>query len=378
MLKIFVTGDNHIGKKYDRYPDVKEILIQSRFECIKDMVRYAEKEQCDLFVITGDLFDNISAVKVSDVNRIVDILGEFGGNVLILPGNHDYYTGDEKVWKDFDRALENRSHNITVLKEMRMYTYEIGEEKVMVYPALCQSKHSDENNLGWIKDADVEDDGVYNIGIAHGALKGVTPDIEGRYYLMSEAELMEIPMDVWLIGHTHIPYPNIGENAVSGYRIFNPGTHEQTDYHNNTEGTCFVIELNKSEHETDTTAKKYISGHIRYYDLTLYINGNSEGTLENEMQSLVSNLDEKSIVRIRIKGSINTEEYENRKLIYQKVLGRFLSYECVDDELSEEITIEKIRSEYSEMSFVSKLMEELIDEPVELQMAYELINQCKE
>ena len=60
------------------------------------------------------------------------------------------------------------------------------------------------------------------------------------------------------------------------------------------------------------------------------------------------------------------------------MLGRFLSYECADEELSEKITIEKIRSEYSELSFVSKLMEKLIDEPVELQMAYELINQCKE
>ena len=31
MLKIFLTGDNHFGKKYNRYPDVRERLIQSRY-----------------------------------------------------------------------------------------------------------------------------------------------------------------------------------------------------------------------------------------------------------------------------------------------------------------------------------------------------------
>lgn len=378
MLKIFVTGDNHIGKRYDRYPDVKDILIESRFKCIEDMVSYADSEQCNLFVVTGDLFDNISTIKVSDVNRVVNILGEFGGNVLILPGNHDYYTGDEKVWKDFEKALEKTNHNITVLKEMRTYSYEIGDEKIAIYPAFCEAKHSDENNLSWIREADIETKGFYNIGIAHGALKGITPDIEGRYYLMSEAELMEIPMDAWLVGHTHIPYPDIKDTAVSGYRVFNPGTHEQTDYHNNTVGECFVIEINKSDNETDITAKRYISGQIRYYDLQLDISGSEDRIFENELENLVSELDSHSIVRARLKGSVSEQDYENRKIIYQKVLERFLSYECADEELSEKITIEKIRSEYSELSFVSKLMEKLIDEPVELQMAYELINQCKE
>ena len=34
MLKIFVTGDIHIGKLYDRYPEIKETLIDARFRCL--------------------------------------------------------------------------------------------------------------------------------------------------------------------------------------------------------------------------------------------------------------------------------------------------------------------------------------------------------
>lgn len=121
MVKIFVTGDNHIGKKYNRYPEVKEILIQSRFDSLKNMVIKAEEESCDLFIITGDLFDSINSIKVSDVKRVVDILSMFTGNVIVLPGNHDYYTGDEKVWDDFKKCLLSIDNNITLITEFKTY-----------------------------------------------------------------------------------------------------------------------------------------------------------------------------------------------------------------------------------------------------------------
>lgn len=108
MIRLFVTGDNHFGKKYDRYPEVKDKLIESRFDVLSDMVKKAEADGCDLFFVTGDLFDNINTIKVSDVKRVVDILAAFSGNVVVLPGNPDYYTDDEKVWKDFENALSSR------------------------------------------------------------------------------------------------------------------------------------------------------------------------------------------------------------------------------------------------------------------------------
>lgn len=88
-MKLFVTGDNHIGRKFDKY-SIKNQLIESRFLCLKDMVETAEKEQCEFFVITGDLFDNTYAITKKDVKRVVEILAGFNQNVLVLPGNHDF------------------------------------------------------------------------------------------------------------------------------------------------------------------------------------------------------------------------------------------------------------------------------------------------
>ena len=38
------------------------------------MVSKAEKENCTMFVVTGDLFDNVNNIKTGDVKKIVEIL----------------------------------------------------------------------------------------------------------------------------------------------------------------------------------------------------------------------------------------------------------------------------------------------------------------
>lgn len=380
MVKIFVTGDNHFGRKYDRYPEVKDKLIQSRFDSLKGMIHKAESDACELFVVTGDLFDNINTVKVGDIKQVVDILAMFNGTVIVLPGNHDYYTGDEKVWKDFENALCSRDHNVILIKEFRPYSFSTHEEKVVVYPAFCQSKHSKENNLNWIKNADIQKTGVINIGVAHGAIRGVTPDMKEEYFLMTENELSGIPVDAWLIGHTHIPYPDgLEEDSdTAGYRIFNAGTHEQTDLHNNTDGNGFIISIEKKDCVAKVFARKYISGKVRFYDLQITVKPDSEAALADALRTALDGKDKNAVVRVRVSGSIKQSEYQDKEKIYREILGEYLTYEKEDNELSEEITVEKIRTEFAETSFAAQFMEALMENPTELQMAYQLLRSCRE
>ena len=380
MVKIFVTGDNHFGKKYDRYPEVKDRLIQSRFEVLKDMVRKAEDEGCEIFVVTGDLFDSINTVKVSDVKQAAEILAAFAGNVIVLPGNHDYYTGEEKVWKDFENALSSRAHNITLIKEFKPYQFDAGEEKIVVYPAFCQSKHSKQNNLGWIRETDIRKDGVINIGIAHGAIRGVTPDRKEEYFLMTESELSRIPVDVWLIGHTHIPYPDVlsEDSETPGYKIFNAGTHEQTDLHNHTDGNGFIITIDKHGSDAEVLARKYVSGKVHFYDLNIHVRPDSETALSDAIREAISDKDRNSVVRIRVSGSVKPSEYQDKDSICRELLKDFLTYEIEDHELSEEITVDKIRDEFAQTSFAAQFMEEFMNNAAELQMVYQLLQSCRE
>ena len=299
--------------------------------------------------------------------------------MLVLPGNHDFYDDSAKLWNDFRTAMAETDNHIILLNRFEPYVFDVADETVVFYPAYCQDKHSKENNLAWIKQAEIDPDHI-NVGIAHGAIEGVTPDKNQEYFLMGQSELNRIPVDVWLIGHTHVPFPGYMTDLKehSDAKIFNAGTHSQTDLHNNTAGYGFLIDIEKENGEKRITARAVQTGTVRFYDLKLNVKADSDTALEDAIKETVQDFADTSVVRLHISGTARQTEYENRNEIYETYLNRFLDDEIIDGGLSEEITLEKIRSEYAETSFAARFLEALADDPKEMGMAYELMKECKE
>lgn len=380
MIKIFQTGDNHFGLSFNRYPEIREQLVEARLESLRRAVRFAEEEACDLFVVTGDLFDSV-VVSKKLVSQVVQVLAQFSGTVAILPGNHDYYADDTPVWKHCEDAQAAAGGDLVLLSRSEPYDFEFNGESLTVYPAPCQSKHSKENNLGWIKGLSLDEAAGWRIGVAHGAIQGVAPDMKQEYFPMSVEELERIPMDAWLIGHVHIPYPALsGEDrsASETGRIYNAGTHEQTDLANNTSGLCFVITLDASSGEREVCAHAAQTGQYRFFDLPVAVRPDSEHSLEQAVRASVEGLDpQTSIVRLNLSGSCRHEEYQKRSLIYNDLLCDFLSWQAADGDLSEQVTMDKIGTVFPEESLAYRLLQELQGDPKELQMAYELLVQSK-
>ena len=149
-LKIFLTADVHLGMKFASYPEVQTELIEARFNTLANCVSIANKEECDLFVVAGDLFDRVS-ISDKDIIRTAQILSEFQGRLsCTLPGNHDYYpSGSRDIWQLFDQHTGD-SH--TVLKEESCFSLKPFDLDVNLYPAPCDAKHSQNNKLSWIKE----------------------------------------------------------------------------------------------------------------------------------------------------------------------------------------------------------------------------------
>ena len=78
LLKIFVTADIHLGMKYASYEEVREELSQARQETLARCVRRANEEECDLFVVAGDLFERTN-VSRDTVLSAVDALSNLKG-----------------------------------------------------------------------------------------------------------------------------------------------------------------------------------------------------------------------------------------------------------------------------------------------------------
>ena len=373
MLRIFLTGDNHVGLKYANHEQAT-VLASSRIAAFENMVQIANREYCALFVIAGDLFENTYGISKRDIKSLLDMLSCFHGTIVVLPGNHDYYDKDVKVWQYFKDAMASYD-NILLLTDYRPYTINANGEDVVLYPALCTSLHSapGENNLGWIKREGIIADNTYRIGIAHGAVEGETIDNEGVYFLMKRAELESIPVDAWLIGHTHVPFPrNLTEEYASCERIFNAGTHVQTDVSCNTEGQCFIIEIDENK---KVRAKKTVSGNLRFYRKSITL---AAGKMEQILSRELDGIEDDSVVDISLTGAVTAEEYETRMTTIESKLSCFIEGTYNDHALSKLISKELIDAEFPETSVSAKLLTSLLDNPKEAQLAYELLKSLKE
>lgn len=373
MLRIFQTGDNHIGLKYANHKQA-EVLRSARINAFENMIAIANKENCDLFVITGDFFENTYSISKRDIKALLGMLSCFNGTVVVLPGNHDYYDKEAKVWQYFKDVVSNKD-NIMLLTEYHPYSLTAGDKDVVLYPALCTSLHSEpgKNNLSWIKDEDITLDDTFRIGIAHGAVQGETIDNEGQYFLMTRHELDGIPVDVWLIGHTHVPFPsNLTEDYSVCGKILNAGTHVQTNISCNTEGFCFIVEIDESK---KIRAKKVKSGNIRFFRKDIVLTaGKMQDILERELSDIADN----SVVELILSGAVTIDEYDNRFTIIDNSLSRFVEGDYNDSSLSKLISKELIDAEFAETSFSGSLLTALLDEPKEAQLAYELLKSLKE
>lgn len=373
-MKILHISDCHFGLQYAsvKSAEVRNKITDSRLAALKRAVKQANLEKCDVIVIAGDLFEN-HGVTHKLIKNVCSILNEFAnGIVYVLPGNHDYYTREESVLWDYFEEVSG--DNIFLFTENKVHETEINGEGVRLYPCICHDKHSSENALDWIKDEKI-DSSCVNIGIAHGSLTGLSFDREGEYYAMSPDELNKIPMDVWLLGHAHIPEPNCEYGKVVGHtRIYNAGTHQQTNIHNNTEGAVFVIDIGNDKY---VRAKRVKTGVLSFMEKELKVT--PQDRLEELVETFLASFDAaNTVLRLNVIGTANTLEYEKRDIIERMVAERVIYIDKLYMNVTKQITKQMIDEETVKGSIENTLLNRYVDKPDILAVAYELMLSCKE
>jgi len=369
LLKIMHTGDIHLGRKFSRYHQkLSKSLEDARYETLKNIIIEANNRGCNLFVIAGDLFDKFTMLD-KDVIKTINILDEFSGDaVLVLPGNHDNKNID--AWKTFKENITNR---ILFLEEENKYNLNRFDLDVDIYPAPCDSKHSAENKLKWIKELKERNNTNYQIGIAHGAIKGVSPDMTDSYFAMKKDELRNLSMDLWLMGHTHIPIPATKANIIYDKKIYNAGTPEPDGFDCKHKGSVWYIEINRKE---EIKAEKVITGKYSFEEFKRAIN--TEEDLNNLLKEIKNNNPENKLVRFNLFGRIDQELHDKKNEYYNRFEEITAYARIIDDNLNLKITEEKIKEEFPVDSFPYQILNELMGEDKTLEIAYELIQEVKE
>ena len=368
-MKILHIADVHLGRGFSDYENVSETLSEARYETLERLVGLAQEKQCDMIAIAGDLFERVS-MKKSDVVRAIQILNGFErGPVLLLPGNHDYYTSDSKLWKYVDDARED---HVIVLTEERVYMLDDFDLDVSIYPAPCHSKHSSENTIGWVKDIE-KSKGRHHIGIAHGSVPGVAPDFNDEHYPMTKEELNEAGVDLWLLGHIHVPWPN-----QPGTRdgILYSGTSEPDKGNCPHKGTALLIDIDDNKNRTVELLE---TGQYRFTRESIELtDSESFDTFE---ASLADEENKCTVCRLKVHGRLTPELHDRWvQELLPKVREAYLYLKLDDEELKKKITKKQIKDEFPKESFPEKLLSDLIQDDDEdaLQIAYELIEEVRD
>lgn len=375
MIRLFHTADLHLGLGFTRAgypPALREQLVERRLEVLREMVAKAGERGCEVFVIAGDLFDTLR-VPAYRVREAAECLAKFEGIVVVLPGNHDPLQEGDTLWKAFGEKL-GESHQ--VLAPGTVCDLRPQGVSLVVFPGVCGSRHSPKNAIGWVPGALAAlalPDDVVRIGVAHGSLEGLSPDFNQEYFPMSRGELEACGLHLWLLGHTHVRFPD--HDRCKDHRIFFPATPEPDGFDCSHGGHAWIIEV---DGDGRVEAESIGTGNFRFHTLEGIVNhGGDLGKLKARFASLDSTRD---LVKLGLSGRIAGELYDSRREWLEELRGRVLYLEEELSGLLREITAEDIGREFTIGSFPHRLLSGLsgVEGDAEaLQLAWELVKEAR-
>ena len=187
---------------------------------------------------------------------------------------------------------------------------------------------------------------------------------------MTLDELHSTPMDLWLLGHTHITYPF--NSSVTSEKIFNPGTPEPDGLDCKHEGNAWLISIDRDK---NISGNRVTTGTYKFIDKEYVIKQREE--LDEILQELLNHNPKKTVARIALKGRVDEDVFNYRQEVYKSIEGAIAYLIKDDDNLGIKVTSEKIHREFTDSSFPQQLLLALADDEDTLQLAYELIMEVK-
>ena len=371
-LRLFLTSDLHLGMKFAGYPDAaRAALVEARFTCLDRIVGAANEARADLLVIAGDLFETVNVAR-RDVARAAKSISGFRGKLTaVLPGNHDYIAGDDELWRRF---RDSAGDSELLLDRQKPYPLQHYDLDACLYPGPCTAKHSATNAIGWVREVvrgEAGDATRHRIGVAHGSLEGFSPDMDGRYYPMRPQELVETGVRIWLLGHTHLPFPR---TAGARDTIFCAGTPEPDGFDCTHEGYAWILDV---ADDGGLKTRAVQTGLLRFVDDTREIRTAAE--LERMERDYSGAASRNILLRLRLAGRAPREVLSAVGAAGSRMAGTLLHLDLRAEELREEITPDAIDREYPAGSFPHSLLTSLFhdDDQEALRIAHELLGELR-
>ena len=245
---------------------------------------------------------------------------------------------------------------------------------------MCTSKHASENAVGWISDAIVSAAAdKIRLGIAHGSLDGLSPDFNKDYFPMTSAELEQIDVHAWLLGHTHVRFPDV--DAGRDGRIFYPSTPEPDGFDCRHGGHAWVIEISQ---DGQLEYRSLSTGTFRFRSLDAQQLSECELRSETHIKVLRKLFESyrtgRELVKLKLCGRLDRDLFEQLGTLHDQLATCVEHLEFDDTDVLRAVRQDDIDAEFTQDSFPHRLLSELggpAGDPLALQLAYEMIQEAR-
>lgn len=188
MIKLLHAADLHLDSPLVGFSDDRRAYLKKALSEIPwQIARLCRVHQCDLLLLSGDIFDGIPSR--TSLDNLRQALDESGIPVFISPGNHDFYHS-ESPW-----LTENWPENVHIFTKPIVESVSVPGLDCRVYGAGFQSMDCP----GLLENFRAEGDERYHIGVLHGdPVQSFSP-----YCPITAPQVRDSGLEYLALGHIH-------------------------------------------------------------------------------------------------------------------------------------------------------------------------------
>jgi DNA repair exonuclease SbcCD nuclease subunit len=324
MLRLIHTADWQIGKPYGRVADGQKRfrLQQERLAAIGRIREAVERQQAELVLVAGDLFDSPTPAAAA-VLEVLELIGAMAVPVLVIPGNHDH-GAPGTLWHrdDLQRHQRQLAPNLQLLLERQPLVL----EQAVVLPCPLLRNQDSSDPCQWLQGLDWSSlpAELPRIVLAHGGVHGFGGrdyDDEAQAGASNRIDLAALPpgpLDYIALGDWH----NLKQVSAQAWY---PGTPEPDRFdqgEDNQRGQVLLVELERGAPPAVTPLP---TGRIRWHNLRVRFSGDGDlDRLARQIEALTAGRVARDLLRLEVSGSLSLAGHRRYRQLISDLEQRLL------------------------------------------------------
>lgn len=327
MVRIVITGDNHLNL-YNQKLGAKLSERRARIgRAWWSTIQYAVDNEADIYIHTGDLFDQISP-RNPPRGRVVEAfrtLKDAGITAFIVAGNHEAPSNARDGASPHTVLAEAGLAKVfDSYTELQQYKMKVGDVEVSV-AGMSYNRNQDTNDDP-LEGKEIPAGSDLNIAVLHYSIEKIAPPIWDEPSIKMSSIEANPQIQLFAMGHIH----SYIETKVGDSHVVYPGGTERYNFGEWDKETGFIVvdydsELKITYIPVEAQPMKQVRLHTSHMD-----HGDLTGSITKTIQE---NSNEDGLLQVILEGEIPFKEYTKIDFAGIDTLGKQsnFQFEYVDN-----------------------------------------------